>query len=315
MSPRFQRRLDADLGYADGHIFVPAPAATVTNGATGATNVATYNGITSAGVTSLGTAATAYILTIPLAELVFRYGVRDDLQERFGAGGLGGSPFGAGGTNVNQASTLVTANAGPSTAAVNLTVVSSVNFTVGFVVQVDTGASAEFQTVTAVPDATHVTVGALTQAHTANFPLLQEPFTTPAGVSGSPPFTGFSQLTPVTAPRPKGILLKTLYPVYSVANGVAAPTVNTIGIVGTKFANAVALTTDTILAAAANGLQTAANAANQLYVTPIAIPSAKQVYQTTKFEEFAITWAVTTGAATGTFGIWGIFFDVTYNFN
>jgi hypothetical protein len=314
---RTQRRLDADQGYQDGHIFVPATSINVTTGASGVVNATSYNGITTAAVLTLSTAATAYVLSVPLSELIFRYGLQDDTQEAFGAGGLGGVPYGSNALAALNQTLTSTTTAGPSTSPVTLTVSpNTAILVVGAEVQIDSGANAEFQVITAIPSATTVTVGQLAKAHTQPYTFIQNPFTTPAGVTGAPPFTGFSQLTPVTAPRPKGITLKAMYPVYAVANGVAALTVNTIGIVGAKFANAAALpAADTILAAAANGLQTAANAANQQYVTPVAIPTAKQVFQTTRFEEFTITWALTTGAATGTVGVWGIFFDILYNLN
>ena len=317
---RFQRRLDSDAGYADGHIFVPITSNLVTG--SGAAMATSYNGLSNLSVASLPTAATAYVATLSLNNaLLFRYGVQDDLQEYFGSGGINSqfpaSPFGAQGLPVANATAVITANAGPSpNANIALLTGNTANFAVGATVQIDTGASAEFQTIVSISAGVSITVTALSKAHTTPFNVVQNPFTTPAGVTGAPPFTGSSNLTSVTAPRPKGILLKSISPVYSIANGVAAPTVNTIGIIATTFLNAQALATqDTILAVAANGLQTAANAASQVYVTPIAIPAGKQVFQTSRFKQFVLTWNVTTGAATGTAALFGVWFDVTYAYN
>ena len=310
--PRTQRRLDGDLGYADGHFFIPISVGNVT-GAGAVQQTTAYNGISNLSFVSLPTAATAYVATFPLGSVLFRYGLQDDIQEQFGAG-ASGVAFGANALNQAAAVTCTT-TAGPASSITTLTVTpNTAGLTAGSIIQIDTGANIEFQVINTVASATTITVLELNKAHTANYTIIQNPFTTPAGVTGAPPFTGVTQLSPVTAPRPKGIALKTIYPVYSVANGVAALTVNTIGIIATPFLNAAALTQDTVLTAAANGLQTAANAASQFYVTPIAIPAAKSVFQTSRFKEFVFTWSLTTGAATGTAAIVGIFVDVTYNY-
>jgi hypothetical protein len=307
--PRFQRRLDTDTGYSDGHVFIPMNTNFATTGATPPTPAASYNTVTNIYVTSLATPAQAYTFSVPMNEyLMQRYGVQDDLQEQFGSG----QPIGAQGLQVGQPTTLST---GSSLAGSNISVavLSSVGFVAGTWCTVDLAGSQEIALINSIPDATHIQFQTLKNAHTTPFIITSNIFTTPAGVSGSPPYTGVTQLTSVTAPRPKGILFKQITPVYSILT--AAATVNTIGIIGTTFANAAALAAqNTVLAVAANGLQTATNAAGQFYVTPIPIPVAKQVFQTARNTEFTLNWNVTTGAA-ATAAIVGVYVDVVYNFN
>src|SRR5215831_7611437 len=236
--PRFQRRLDSDTGFADGHIFVPVLPTSVTG--SGAVIASAYNTVTNVVLTSLPTAVTAYVANISLNELmVMRYGLQDDLQEQFGTG----NPLGAQGLQVGQPTTIST---GSSVAGTNISVavLSSVGFTVGTWCTLDTGGSLETALVNAIPDATHIQFATLKNAHTTPFLIRANLFTTPASVSGPPPFTGQSQLTAVTSPRPKGILFKQLTPVYGILT--AAATVNTIALVSTTFVNQAAVVQSTI---------------------------------------------------------------------
>jgi hypothetical protein len=300
---RTQARLDSDLPYADGHIFIPILPNYVT---TGAGAVATRPAAGLYG-TSLPTTATAYTVMIPLGSLLFRSGVQDDLQEQFGslvAGGAQGQP-----TPDQITYQIGSVVAG---ANVNVNVITSGNFSVGQVVIYDTVASGvqEFPTITAIPDGTHITFGTIKNSHSANAPITGNLFTTPAGITGRPPYTGVSQLTPVTAPRPKGISFEAIYAVYTI--GTAAATVNTIGLTQAIFANGAAVPTATnIIANAANGLGTAFGAT--MYVTPIVVPAAQQFFRTTKLTEYVLEWDVTTGTG-GNAVLYGVFFDVEYNY-
>jgi len=130
-------------------------------------------------------------------------------------------------------------------------------------------------------------------------------FTTPAGVSGPPPFTGLSQFTPVTSPRPKGLAINSISAVYTI--GGAAASVNTLGITQTVFANNTAPAVTTILAT--TNISTAVQA--QPYVTKLTLNTP---YLTTLNAEYVLEWNLTTGAATGTAFIYGLIFGVTFNY-
>ena len=308
MSPRFQRRLDCDTGFPDGHILIPVNTNFATTAAVAPTTIATYNTVTQISATSLGTAAQAYTFSVPMNEyLLLRYGLQDDDQEAFGTS----QPVGAQGLQVGQPTTIST---GSSLAGSNISiaVLSSTNFTVGTWCTLDVAGNAEIALINSIPDATHIQFQTLKNAHTTPFIIRANIFATPASVTGSPGFTGLSQLTPVTAPRPKGIAFKQITPVYGILG--AAATLNTIGIIGTTYVNAAAVVQTTILAVAANGLQTATNAAAQLYVTPIPIPPAQQVFLTARNTEYTLIWNLTTGAAASA-AIVGVYVDVIFNYN
>lgn len=305
--PRHERRIDVDLGYADGHIFLPVKAADITTGA-GATEVATYNSITTGVATSLATAATAYTATVPIGPSIYRYGLQDDLQQQFGSARAGG----ASGLPTGWPTTLSTSTVTAGTPT-SIPVLSSVNFFVGQFILVDVVASGvqEFTQIVAIADGTHISAN-LVNGHTTPFIITGNPFTTPAGVSGSPPYTGFSEFSSVVVPRPKGISFKQITPVYAILT--AAATVNTIGLVSTTFNNVAATTSVNIIAVAANGLQTATNAASQAYVTPIPVPVAQQGFQIARNTQYVIQWNITTGAA-ATAAMFGVWIDVVYNYN
>lgn len=308
---RTGRRMDVDsIGYADGEIFVPATIANPTGAFVAASNVFTRN---ASGNVSLNIpASVAAVLEFPLSQFLFRYGIADDLQEQFG-GGLGassnaqpiGSPF-----TLGTASTV----AGPN---ISVPVLSSVGFAIGQPCLIDTVASGvqEIAVVNAIPDGLHVQFAFLKNAHTftsanSTFPVQANIFTTPADSQGVPPLTGTIDITPQTTPRVKGIMIRQIHPVYSIAT--LALTTNTIGLTKTVFANGVAPVVSNVLANAANGLATAVGA--QPYVTPITIPLAGQVFQNSRFAEYLVEWDITT-PATSTCNVYGFFVDFTYNFN
>lgn len=131
-------------------------------------------------------------------------------------------------------------------------------------------------------------------------------FSTPAGVSGPPPFTGISEFTPVTAARPKGIQINSVTCVYEV--GAVDASVNSIALYGTSFVNGVAPSVSTILAATN---LTKTHAATP-YVTTVSLSTP--AYLTGQNTEYSLEWKLTPGASTGTALIWGVFLGVTYNF-
>jgi hypothetical protein len=235
-----------------------------------------------------------------LSGLMFRYGTGDWLQEQFGSqqsGGAQGKPVG-GWTALVTSSTAAGSN-------VNVPVNTSVGFSVGGYVN----AAGQYTIITAIPDSTHLTLALTTATLAVNAVITQDPFTTPAGVSGPPPFTGITSLTPVTAPRPKGLGIRALYPIYSIAG--AALTLNTIGLTKTVFSPNAAPVVTNLLADAANGLATATNA--QPYLTPINFASPISM-QTSKYAQYTIEWDVTT-AGGGTAQLFGVFMDVNFNYN
>ena len=300
---RTQGRYDSDSPYKDGLIFVPILPTYVTSGAGAVSNRPAAGRF----ATSLPTTATAYVLMIPLASLLFRAGLQDDLQEQFGSARAGGANALPVPGFLSYTTAILAAGSN-----VSIPVIASGNFAVGHFVTLDTVASGvqEFPMVVSIPDATHIVVNTILNAHATNAPVTDNAFTTPAGVTGRPPFTGITELTPVTAPRPKGISFKAMYPVYTI--GGAAATLNTIGLTQTIFGNNLAPVTSNIIADAANGLATATQ--TNPYVTPIVVPAAAQIFRTTKLAEFVLEWDFTTGSG-GTGLLEGVFFDVDFNHN
>lgn len=250
---------------------------------------------------------TASVIATSLSGLIARFGMSDDLQSRFGSA----LPIGASGLAVGYPATLSTGSA-VAGQNINIAVLSSVNFQAGTSVVVDTVASGvqEKTMITAIPDATHITVQALASAHTTPFPLASHAFVTPAGVSGSPPFTGVTQLTPVTAPRPKGVMIKQITPRYII--NTASLTANTIGITKLVYTNnVVAPAATTILANAANGLGTVFGA--NPFVTPIPVPVANQAFVIERNSDVIIEWDVQNNG--GTIDLLGLMLDVNFNYN
>jgi hypothetical protein len=300
---RTQSASSSDTPFQDG-LFPLAPGGDIfaTTGATTLTRI-------SSGEISLRAtaAATAYVVIGTASSVLFRTGVQDDLQQFFGSSRAGGAQN----LGVGNIFTLSTGSTVAGT-AVNIAVLSSVNFTVGAFVTVDTVASGvqEFAIVTAIPDATHITVNKLVNPHTTPFPITLNLFTTPAGASGRPPFTGLSQLTPVTAPRPKGIAIKQLNVVYIV--NTAAATAMSVGITAIQYGNAVAPVVTTLIANAANGLATASAATP--YVIPVPVPVANQGFLVTSNTSVVVEFDFTTGAA-ATLDVLGFYLVCAFNYN
>jgi hypothetical protein len=296
---RTQGRYDSDTAYGDGQIFIPIGAGNLSSG----TGTYTRNASGSYSV-NLGNSQTA-VIGIPLRDLLFRYGVQDWLQEQFGSSAAGGAQ----GKPVGGFSTYSTASAAAGS-NVSVAVGTSAGFSVGD--NVLAGTQKTF--ITAIADATHLTLATLTATLASNSFISQNLFTTPAGITGAAPYKGGGTvppgfLTPVTSPRPKGLGIRAIYPIYAVAG--AALTLNTIGITKTVFSNNAAPVVTNLLANAANGLATATNA--QPYLTPINFASPISML-TTKYAEYIIEWDVTT-AGGGTAELFGIFIDVNFNFN
>ena len=303
---RSQTRYDCDTGYEDGVIWLNAfnfqpfgTAPTATRTAKG-----NYSWAQGSSLTNQYQCA--------LSKLLFRTGLRDYTQNLFGAGGVSDNPHGAGsgyrfGTPTTQSTASVTA-LGPGV-AVNIAVKYSALFTVGRGVLIDVGgAYPEYQIITAIPDATHITVAQLLFNHTSVFQITQGQFTTSAGQSG--PSVGNSTATQfsIVASRPKGILIRGFEVVYQV--GTASLTSISIGLSQTTYKNATALAISDILAAGTNGLAVT-NAATP-YVIPVAL--ASPAYLTSDLTEYDLEIiAVTPG--TSTFNLYGAFVYVTYNYN
>ena len=315
---RTQGRFDSDTGYGDMNVFVGAGnfqslgsgTAALTRGGKGLI----YQQVA---------ASQDVILAAALSKLLFRTGLLDDLQESFGTGGnqpgpvtggtglygTGSGMTGANGLVANYPYTKSSSSVSASSGAVNIPVVDSQGFVAGNFVAIGAGAVLEIQQITAVPDGTHITVAQLKFAHTTPFNIVQNPFTTPAGVSGRPPFTGVTQLVPVTAPRPKGINISDVVLHYAV--GVNNLTSITAGLSQTLFVNGVAPAVTDILAPAANGL--VVTAAALPYSTRLAVNSG---WLTTDQAEYILeVEAVTPSTASSAFYLSGASVHGTYNFN
>jgi hypothetical protein len=252
-------------------------------------------------------ATQAYTMVGAVSGLIFRTGQQDDYQQAFGSARAGGSQ----GFPVGWPQTLSTGST-VAGAPVNIAVLSSVNFTVGSFVTVDTVASGfqEFAQITSIPDGTHITVNKLVNAHTTPFPITQNLFTTPGPRTGRPPFTGLSQLTPQTSAPPKGINVQQVAIIYAV--NTTAITVPTAGMTATQYVNGVAPTITTLIANATNGLATAAAA--QPYVIPIPVPVANQGFIVTPNTVVTVEFDFTTGAS-GSVDILGFIVTGAYNYD
>lgn len=294
---RINERFAADLGNPDGQIFLSPLDFVATSG----TLTATRN---AAGDFSLNIGASqTCVLVAPLSSIIFRYGLQDWCQEQFGSTQAGGAQ----GKEVSGWTTLSTANAAVGT-SVSIAVLSSTNFAAGQYILIGNAGATQKTIITSIPDSTHIQVAAVTSALTSPFYLTTNLFTTPAGVTGVPPFTGSSELTPVTSPRPKGIKLRQITPVYLVAG--AALTTNTVGITQTLFLNNTANAVTNILANAANSLQTAIQ--TNPYSTPIQL--ASQNYLSTKYASYNLEWDVSTTTG-GSARVYGVYVDLEYNHN
>jgi hypothetical protein len=295
---RTQGRYDADTPHTDGHVFVSALDGTLTSGTGTPTRVG--SGLYTLAIGNTQTA----VLQIPLTSLIFRFGEQDSLQEQFGSA----AAQGATGVPVNGYTTQTTASVSAG-ANVSIAVKNSAGFVIGRTITLDLYGTPEYPKIVSFPDSTHILVNQVTATHASGVTISENLFTTPAGVSGSPPYTGSSELTPVTSPRPKGITIKQIYPIYTV--GTVALTTNTIGVTKTVFAPNTAPVVTNLLADAANGLATAVQA--NPYLTPIQLTQPVSML-TTKYASYTIEWDVTT-AGTGTANLYGVFLDISFNYN
>jgi hypothetical protein len=291
-----------DTPFPDGIItFSPTDMIIATGTGTGA-----YTRIASGEWSLRVSTNTASQVMVPVSGVLRRYGMQDFLQEAFG----NALPRGSHGLPVGWPNTLSTGSS-VAGSAINVAVLSSVNFVVGEACIVDTVASGVQETaiISAIPDATHITFFSLANAHTTPFPIASNVFTTPASVTGLPPFTGITQLTPVTAVRPKGILIKQVTPRYVV--NTANPTTLTIGITETVYVHgtAPATTVNTILTNAANGMPVAFSA--NVNVVPIPIPVANQKWFMNRNSDITIEIDITNNG--GTVDLLGIDLDVSFN--
>lgn len=289
--PRNQRILQADTPVPDGMISISALDFDTTTG------TGTYTRIAAGEISLRISTTTPSVSLASLSGFPMRFGMQDDLQERFGSG----IPNGSSGSPIGFPTTLSTANAAAGN-GVNIAVISSVNFSVGMSVVIDTVASTvqEKTSVTAIPDSTHITVQTLANAHTSPFPISAHVFTTPAGVSGSPPYAGITQLTPVTAPRPKGLRIKQINAIYIINTTNA--TANTIGLSLIQYTNnVVAPTATALLTNAQNGMSLTASA--NPYVTPIPIPVANQTFITGQNSQLILEWDITAGTTVDILGV------------
>lgn len=130
------------------------------------------------------------------------------------------------------------------------------------------------------------------------------------GVTGRPPFTGNTQITPVAGNRLKGIKLLSMKCIYLVTG--AALTGHTLRVDKTVYANNAALAISAILANGANGLQTAIQA--NPYVTAVALAAGQQIYRVSDLSQYTIEIAPTTQGG-GAFRLYGIEVLCEFNFN
>lgn len=157
-------------------------------------------------------------------------------------------------------------------------------------------------------------------------PFLQEQFGTAAGVagptsvantsdpdaqSGVPPFTGASQLTPLTGFIPKGIkIIDITYHYFIGTNPLSVHTIGLSKTVKPTSGTPAALTVTDIVANAANGLATAANANPQSTTVTVSSP----VFNVTDLSELIIEVDATTPAG-GTYRNYGATVHLQYNYN
>lgn len=298
--PRTQKRYLSDQGYTDGQIFISALSGIYTSG----TVTATVD--TDPGVYSMHVGNTQTVLGIfPLNDALFRYGMNDDLQEQFGSSWAAISAVGGAQGQAYPGFTTYGTSSVTAGSAVSIPVQSSSGFLVGNAVTIDTSTSQEVAVITAIADATHITA-TIAKNHTAPFVVSNNSFTTPAGVTGPPPFTGVTEFTSVTSPRPKGVKIKTVYPWYSVAG--ASLSSGTIGVYQTVAANNVAPAVTTLLAATNLVLTTQAQPRLPAFSLGTSAP-----WITNKFSQVNLELNLVT-AGGGTAVLYGIFLDVDFNY-
>ena len=304
--PRTQSTYNQDTPFGDGQIPL-SPGADIVQIAGSGTSA--YTRI-AAGEYSLrtATASVAYTFIGGATGLIYRVGVQDDLQEYYGSSRAGGSNL----YPVGVPLTLATASTVAGT-NVSVTVESTVGFTAGQYVTVDTVASGkqEFTQIVSITSGTVMVLANLVNSHTALFPVAANLFTTPAGVSGRPPYAGYSELTPVTSPRPKGINIKGLSVIYAV--NTTAITVPTVGLYATSYANNVAASVTTLISQATNGLATAAQ--TNPYVIPVPVPLASQNFIVTPSTLVTVEFDFTNGTTAAGVDVLGFVLNCNFNYN
>ena len=299
---RTQTRFESDSAYLDGIIPLLPGADILATGASGASALTRI----AAGEFSLrATAAAAYVIMGGASSLIYRTGLQDNLQENFGsnrAGGAQGLPVGV---PLNYLNGSIVAGTN-----VNVTVFSTVGMVAGAYALLDTVASGvqEFIRIVSITSATVFVAASILNSHASGAPIQMNNFTTPAGASGAPPFTGLSQLTPQTGFRPKGVLIKSLTVAYIIST--AAITVPTIGLTSAFYTATTAPVITTMITNATNGLATATQATP--YVTVIPVPVANQAWITTPQTAVTVEMDFTNGA--GTVDILGFFLGCSFNY-
>ena len=298
---RTQLRFESDQAFTDGQLAIPGADFVAVVGAT------TYAKI-AFGEYSLHCAAsaTAYTVIAGINSAVFRTGMQDNLQEQFGSNRAGGAQGLAVGQPVTYLNGGITAGQN-----VNVTVQSTVGILANSYVLVDTVASGvqEYVRVVSITSGTVFVAASIANTHASGAPVAANVFTSPASATGTPPFTGLTQLTPLTAPRPKGIKITSLTISYLV--GTANISAQTIGLAAATYANGVAPVITTLIANATNNLPVAFGATTYAWVIPV--PVAQQVWLNTFNTVVAVEFDFTTGTS-GTVDVLGATLGCSFNF-
>jgi hypothetical protein len=124
-------------------------------------------------------------------------------------------------------------------------------------------------------------------------------FSTPASASGTPPFTGITQLTPITAARPKGIQITSITPIATVTTAI----VSTFTLNQVAFVNGVAPAVTALINALSAPIPISTD-----NVTPIAV--AAPVFLTNLNAQYILNWTITAGVGT----LYGIRLGVQFNY-
>lgn len=297
---RTQGIVQGDLAQPDGQIFLFPKQVILASEASTIHKIA-------AGEYSQRTSSTSDAYTfVGILEDILRVGMQDDLQEAFGSSDAGGAQ----GLPVGVTQTLATGNI-TAGSAVSVTVKSTVGFQAGNWVLVDTVASTvqEACQIQSITSATVMVLKTVVNSHTAVFPIAQNLFTTPAGVTGRPPYTGMSQLTPVTAPRPKGIRVKGVTVNYAV--NTTAITVPTVGLYATSYSYGAAPVVTTLITNATNGLLV--GAASEPYSIPVPVPIANRGFTVTPNSVISVEFDFTTGGS-GSVDVLGFVLSCDFNY-
>lgn len=131
---------------------------------------------------------------------------------------------------------------------------------------------------------------------------------TPAGVSGSPPYTGVSQFTPVTAPRPKGFQLTGFIFRYIV--NTANLTANTWRVNKFSYVDNAAVVTTAIQANTNMGAPNNTFRANP-HVVQVALAANAQTFNITPASDVVLEWDIANNG--GSTDILGVDILGTYN--